>query len=103
MPSIFRELHIERCRHVANYGNTGISAVARSIWAYYYKYKGLRMPDTFCSFSEYYNDCTLPQGETIELMCHPGHHCETYQKEYEELKNANMKIWNAKLISYKDI
>ena len=103
IPSLFHELGIDRCRHVANYGIKGISGFARSMWAFYYKMRGIRMPETFCAFSDYYNDPNLPQGNTIELMCHPGHHSIEYQKEYDQLRSFNLNTWDAKLITYRTI
>lgn len=103
LPPLFKELHITRCRHVSNYGSTGLSKLARSVWAAYFKMKGLRMPDTFSSFEDYYNNRSLSQGETIELMCHPGHSNEKYKKEYNLIKQTNISDWGAKLISYNDL
>jgi len=103
IPFLFDELGIDRCRHVANYGIKGISGIARSTWAFYFKTKGIRMPDTFCAFSDYYNHPNLSQGSTIELMCHPGHHSEEYKIEFELVKTIDVRNWGGDLISYKSI
>ena len=103
MPSLFHALNITRCRHVANYGITGLSAMARSVWAAYYKMRGLQMTDIFCAFIDYYNNQNLKHGNTIELMCHPGHQSMLYKKEYELIKTTDVSNWGAKLITYKDI
>lgn len=103
MPSLFQELNITRCRHVANYGITGLSGIARKAWAAYYKMNGIHMPDTFGSFDEYYGNPHLKQGNTIELMCHPGHPSELYKKEIELIKKIDISNWGAELITYKEI
>lgn len=93
IPALLEKLKIERCRHVANYGFTGISKLARSIWASFFKLHGIRMPDTFCAFSDYYNNRFFSQGDSIELMCHPGHNSTEYQKEFELVKTTDVKEW----------
>ena len=105
MPSLFKELKIDRCRHVANYGATGLSGMVRSLWAAYYKMRGLRMPDTFCFFKDYYNDPTLKQGNTIELMIHPGHPDKEYDDEYQTMLQADYsRLWpEAILITYNKV
>lgn len=103
MPSLFHELNITRCRHVSNYGITGFSGMARAFWAAYFRTRGLKMTDTFCAFEDYNNNPRLKQGETIELMCHPGHPSEKYQNEYNLIKNTDVAKWGAKMITYKEI
>lgn len=103
MPSLFKELGINRCRHVSNYGHSGLSGLARSLWASYYKSRGMRMPDTFSSLADYYNDRFLPQGRTIELMCHPGHQNKKYQEEFALLRTIDFKEWEACLCTYYDV
>lgn len=103
LPSLFNELGINRCRNVVNYGAKGLSGIARSSWSLYYKLRGMKMPETFCSFLGYYKNPQLKQGETIELMCHPGHQNSDYIIEFELIKNTNLLDWDAKLITFKDI
>ncbi len=103
MPSLFHELKISRCRHISNYGIPGLRGFARKTWAAYYKMRGLRMPDTFCSFEDYFKTPSLKQGNTIELMCHPGHPSEKYKKEFELIRNTDVSNWGAELITYKEI
>lgn len=105
LPTLFKELKIERCRHVANYGVKGISVFFRDLWAAYYRKKGLRMTDSFCSFKDYYNNPTLNQGNTIELMIHPGHKDKKYDEEYQLMFQADYyQLWpNVRLITYLDI
>lgn len=105
IPSILKELNIYRCRQISNYGIGGINGLVRQFWTNYFKSKGLRMPDTFCFFKDYYNNSMLKQGESIELMIHPGHLKYPYKEEYElMLKTDYDKNWpTVKLITYKDI
>ena len=103
MPSLFKELGIKRCRQVSNYGFSGLSSAARSLWAAYMKARGMIMPETFCSFNQYYSNSNNKQGETIELMCHPGHSDPIYIKEYECLMKTDVSQWGAKLITYREI
>lgn len=101
LPSLFQDLNIKRCRCIANYGISGLNGLVRNVWTIYYKKRGLRMPDTFCSFNTYASNRFKRQGQIIELMCHPGH--PDYQREYELLMNTNLDDWNSKLITYKEI
>lgn len=103
MPSLFKELGINRCRHVSNYGHSGLSALARSLWAFLYKSRGVRMPDTFSALGDYFNNRFLPQGLTIELMCHPGHLNKKYQEEIALLRTINLQDWESEMITYYDI
>lgn len=103
LPSLFNELGITRCRNVVNYGIKGISGVARDSWSLYYRLRGMKMPDTFCSFLGYYKNPRQKQGNTIELMCHPGHHNPDYIKEFELIKETNLLEWDANLITFREI
>lgn len=103
MPSLFKELNIRCCRHVANYGAKGMNYIARMVWSAIYRMNGFKMPDTFCSFSQYLNYKGLKQGDVIELMVHPGHPDKAYDNEYKSMMSINYTdIWpNAHLINYK--
>lgn len=105
IPSLFKELRIKRCRHISNYGVYGINRMLRSLWADYFKFQGIKMPDTFCFFKDYYKDSSLKQGDVVELMIHPGHPSAVYEEEYELMLDADYNsIWpKAKLITYKEI
>lgn len=105
IPSFLRELKIDRCRRVENYGFSTKSYLARQLWTATFKMRGLRLPDTFTFFINYYDNATLKQGETIELMIHPGHAKTPYKEEYETMLQADYaKLWpNATLINYKQI
>lgn len=105
MPSLFRELNIKRCRHVANYGISGMSSLIRSAWAVYYRMHGLSMPDNFCFFREYLNNPNLKQGNIIELMVHPGHIGKEYDEEYKTMLGTDYKEkWpSVSFITYREI
>lgn len=94
MPSFLREMKITRCRRVENYGFSTKSYLARQLWAVSFKMRGLRMPDTFCFFQSYYDNSNLKQGDTIELMIHPGHSKSPFKEEYNLLLNSNIsELW----------
>ena len=105
IPSLLNELGIKKCRRVANYGVSGLRAMAKDFCATYYKFHGLTMPDTFCSFREYLSNCNMKQGNTIELMIHPGHPKEEYALEYKSMMDIDYgEVWpQAKMISYKEL
>lgn len=104
-PSLFRELNINRCRNILNYGLTGINLAARALWSSYYKLNGFKLPGTFSFYGNYHKDSSKKTKQTIELMIHPGHSNKDYIDEYNLMLNADYKqLWpEAKLITYKDI
>ena len=103
MPSFLSEMKITRCRRVENYGFSKISYLARQLWAATFKMHGLQLPDTFCFFQNYYENSNLKQGETVELMIHPGHAKSPYREEYALMFKVDYKQeWpNAELVNYK--
>lgn len=103
MPFLLKELNINRCRNIRNYGVSTISYVGRKAWSMPFRLWGIRMPDTLTSFSSYYQNPHLRQGSTVELECHPGHPKDIYQKEMKLIYSTDLKEWEARLITYKDL
>lgn len=103
IPGLLKELNITRCRRLRNYKESKKERLLRNAWALPFKLKGLKMTDTFASFSEYVTNVNLHHGDVIELMCHPGHPGQEYSDEYDVLKSFDLKKLNAELISYKEL
>ena len=60
--------------------------------------------DTFMSYREFVNSgCTLKDGKTIELMCHPGHPAKKYGEEMKLVEEKAAISNNMKLISYNEL
>ena len=102
IPSLLKELNIEKCRNIRNYGVSTISYIGRKAWSIPFRLWGIRMPDTLTSFSSYFENRLLRQGATIELECHPGHPKDIYQKEMELIYTTDLREWGTQLITYKD-
>lgn len=68
----------------------------------YYK-KNFFVTNNFYGFAEFL-DAGLPlkDGETVELMCHPGHPGSKFQAEVKRLENVLLPS-DIKLISYNDL
>lgn len=59
--------------------------------------------DKFCSFSDFSNGvCPIHDGETFELMCHPGHPGSKYQDEVRRMEQTVLPS-GIKLISYNEL
>ncbi len=105
MPSLFKELKITRCRRIINYGLPYHSRFVRQLFSLSYLMKGLKMPDTFSFWGDYFNNRELKQGKTVELMIHPGHPKPEYDLEYQQLLQTDYTILGPaiELISYKEL
>lgn len=105
MPSLFKELKINRCRRIINYGLPYHSRLVRQLFSLSFSIKGLKMPDTFSFWGDYYNNSKLKQGKTVELMIHPGHPKPDYDAEYQKMLQTDYaQLWpGTKLISYKEL
>lgn len=58
--------------------------------------------DAFCSYSEYMRNPRKYEGQTIELMCHPGH--ERFANEYQMVqKQIALQGNEVKLITYNEL
>lgn len=100
--SLFKELRIERCRHIKNYKVGKISYIGRQIWALPFIIRGVKMPDYFTSYSDYYANPQFCKGKIAELECHPGHNKVIYQKEMDLIFSNNIENNQTHLITYKD-
>ena len=103
MPAFMHGLGITRCRRMRNYVPSSLSRMARGVWSLPFKTSGIRMVDTFCSFKEFIDDPSLPQGHLIELECHPGSKELDFEVEYELLKQKPLSKAGVMLISYNDL
>jgi predicted glycoside hydrolase/deacetylase ChbG (UPF0249 family) len=95
------ELKIEKCRRKLNYVSSFSGRFLRNACMLPYTLRGIRMPDTFCSYMTYHQNPSLTQGDTIELMCHPGHPAST--EETKLLNPVELTSSGAKLITYKEL
>lgn len=109
MPELLHDLKIYRCRRLRNYVESPVSRLLRNTWTIPFKIKGLKMTDSFASFREFFNNCNVPYGDTIELMCHPGFSDDknSLYSEFLAENNLLMKIdktdMKCELITYKDL
>ncbi len=103
MPGFLQELGIMRCRRMRNYVPSAVSRMAREIWTLPFKARGLRMVDTFGSYKEYNDNMNMPQGNVIELECHPGSRECDFEEEYELLKKGKLRKSDIELISYSNL
>lgn len=86
MAQLSKEYNIHKVRRIRNYVPLSASYYGRQVWAVLSRLENRHyvMTDFFAIFKEFFNNDRLPQlkpDSTIELMIHPGHHMESYQKE----------------------
>jgi len=103
MPGFLHELGITRCRRMRNYVPSSLSRMARGVWTLPFKARGIRMVDTFCSFKEYMDNPSLPNGRLLELECHPGSKELDFEEEYKILKQKPLTKAGVELINYNDL
>lgn len=66
--------------------------------------EGFTTTNAFMSYREFiHSRITLRDGETIELMCHPGHPAKKYLDEMMLVESKAAINHNMKLISYNDL
>ena len=69
----------------------------------YYKSRFLTT-DYFFTYSEFVNaGCPFFENKIIELMCHPGHHGESYKNEIKLVENKVVEQKNNIIISYHEL
>lgn len=103
IPSVLHNLGIDKCRRIKNTVTPAYNRWTRNAWALPYKMKGIKLTDTFCTFGQYFPKLTLPVGNTVELMCHPGHPGDWYVKEYKLLKATDLRQTGFRLITYREL
>ncbi len=102
-PKLLKRFKINRCRRIRNNVASLFSRLSRNVWTIPYKFNGIRMTDSFCSFEDFYKNRSIPHGELLELMIHPGHPSKKYSDEYELLKLTDVSLLGGTLITYNDI
>lgn len=106
LPRICKDSSIYKVRNIHNYMPFGKSTPIRKIWTLSYKIRipSIAFTNWFCSFSDYMQLCDrklYKEGDTIELMCHPG---GIYPEEDVQLFEIDAeKQWNVSLISYNQL
>lgn len=103
IPSVLQNLGIDKCRRIKNTVTPAYNRWIRNAWALPYKIKGIKLTDTFCTFGQYFPKMTLAVGDTVELMCHPGHDGDWYIKEYELLKSTDLRKTDFQFITYREL
>lgn len=106
LPKICKDTGLYKVRNIHNYMPLGKQTLIRKIWTLSYK---IRIPsivftDWFCSFSDYMQLCDktmYKEGDTIELMCHPG---GIYPEEDRNLFEISAEEqWGVSLINYNQL
>ncbi len=103
MPWFLHELGITRCRRMRNYVPSATSRIARGMWTFPFKMMGIKMVDTFCAYKEYAENSSLPQGDVVELMCHPGSKEKDFEDEYKVLKAGFLHSDDKTYINYREL
>ena len=83
-----KDFNLYKVRRIRNYVPRSLSFYGRQAWATlsYLKNSQYKMTDFFAIFKEFFENERISQLKTdssIELMIHPGHYMESYQKEEE--------------------
>lgn len=66
--------------------------------------EGFTATDSFMSYREFLNSgYVLKEGETLELMCHPGHPAKKYCDEMKMVEAKAALQNNVRMISYNDL
>lgn len=84
--TISKDFNIPKVRRIRNYISNPLSFAGRQAWAYISKAynRNYVFTDYFAIFEEYITNSSLRSikaSDTLELMIHPGHSMESYQKE----------------------
>lgn len=103
IPNVLHNLGIDKCRRIKNTVSPAYNRWIRNAWALPYKMKGIKLTDTFCTFGQYFPKMTLSVGDTVELMCHPGHDGDWYIKEYGLLKSIDLRRTDFRFITYREL
>ena len=103
--------NIKKIRGIENIWPLSLSLIIHYpvIWRYnqryYKKINGFLRPNFFTSFQDYHDyDRMRKNNTTIELMCHPGHESEKYQKEMDLMLNTSIEdVFGDTLITYNQL
>lgn len=101
-PAALRNMKIDKCRRIRNVTSSFPDRLARNAWTIPFVINGIRMTDSFCSFSDFYYSFFKVDGNTIELMVHPGHPGNSFIEEYELLKKTDIGNMGGRLVTYRD-
>lgn len=87
LSQLSKECEVYKIRRMRNYVSNNMSFYGRELWALLSKTRNCHymMPDYFAAFQEYFDNpmlLNIREGQTLELMIHPGHHKLTYQQYY---------------------
>lgn len=103
-----KDFNLPKVRRIKNY----VSPYSMSYWgrqAWYLlsrtHYQNYKMTDYFSPFQEYFDNpslVSLKEKDSLELMVHPGHYQEIYQKEEQLMLDMNYPNY-IRLISYKEL
>ena len=108
LPRLCKEIGVHKVRNYRNYMPKSINKWARGQWVQLIKfsYTNIRTTDWFTGFEDFYKLEASAQryyqdGETIELMCHPG---GKYFEEEDLLMNTDVEmLFQCELINYYQI
>ena len=104
VPSLLQELGITRMRRMRNYVPYSFSYMARKAVSGIVSMRNRRIKqaDTFCYFREYLANPHLPQGNIIEMECHPGN--PGYMEEEKLLMETDLSLkFGGNMISYSSL
>jgi predicted glycoside hydrolase/deacetylase ChbG (UPF0249 family) len=104
---ISKDFNIPKIRRIRNYVPVSFNYYGRQMWYLisYFNNKGYKMTDFFAEYQEYFDRNKIPQlksSSTIELMIHPGHYLEEYQKEEQMMLDMTYSN-DIELINYNDL
>lgn len=102
IPSLLNETGIKAMRCMFNNKPMSLDFLLRKGWMAIMKLqvRGLRMPNVLSGFQQFVEEGIIPNGNIIELECHPGHPKYSYE---EELMMNQSYSANYRLISYNQI
>ena len=108
LPRLCKEIGVHKVRNYRNYMPRSINRWARGQWAQLIKLRDsdIRTTDWFTGFEDFYkleasSKRYYQNGETIELMCHPG---GKYVEEEELLMKTDIEIqYQCCLINYNQL